>query len=230
MKNLIVFGIFILALVFVQFAQAQTVDEVVNKYIDSLGGREKLSALKSVRMTGNLSIQGNDIAITITKLHMKGMRMDISVMGTENYQIVTPGKGVMFMPVQGMSSPTDMSEEQANAAQNQLDVQSALFDYKDKGTAVEMLGTEGTDYKLKVTYKTGIIAIFYIGQNNYRLNKTTSKRNINGEEVDMETTYSNFKQVGGIWFPFTVSSNVQGETNYDKVETNIAVDENIFKG
>lgn len=33
MKNLIVFGLFILALVFVQFAQAQTADEVINKYI-----------------------------------------------------------------------------------------------------------------------------------------------------------------------------------------------------
>src|SRR5262245_12047596 len=121
MKNLIIFGMFILALVFVQFAQAQTADEVVNKYIDALGGKEKLSSLKSVRLTGNMNVQGNDIGITVTKLHMKGMRMDISVMGTDNYQIVTPGKGVSFMPIQGMASPTDMSEEQVKAAQSQLD-------------------------------------------------------------------------------------------------------------
>lgn len=176
-----------------------------------------------------MNIQGNDIAITITKLHMKGMRMDISVMGTENYQIITPGKGVTFMPVQGMASPTDMPEEQAKAAQSQLDVQSALLDYKEKGTAVELLGTEGNDFKLKVTFNTGISTTYFIGQKDYRLNKTVSKRTVNGEEMEIENTYTNYKQVDGFWFPFTSTSSVQGETNYDKIETNITVDENIFK-
>lgn len=229
MKNLIIFGLFILTLVFAQFAQAQTADDVVNKYIDALGGKEKLSSLKSVRLSGSMNIQGNDIAITITKLHMKGMRMDISVMGTENYQIITPGKGVTFMPVQGMASPTDMPEEQAKAAQSQLDVQSALLDYKEKGTAVELLGTEGNDFKLKVTFNTGISTTYFIGQKDYRLNKTVSKRTVNGEEMEIENTYTNYKQVDGFWFPFTSTSSVQGETNYDKIETNITVDENIFK-
>ncbi|MBP6287071.1 MAG: hypothetical protein KTQ13_07465 [Ferruginibacter sp.] len=233
MKNLIIFGLFILTLVFAQFAQAQTADDVVNKYIDALGGKEKLSSLKSVRLSGSMNIQGTDIAITITKLHMKGMRMDISVMGTENYQIVTPGKGVTFMPVQGMASPTDMSEEQATAAQSQLDVQSALLDYKEKGTSVELLGKEKVDgvdnFKLKVTYKNGIATTYYIGSDTYRLNKTVSKRTINGEEMEIENTYTNYKQVDGFWFPFTSTSSVQGETNYDKIETNITVDENIFK-
>lgn len=229
MKNLMIFGMFILSLVFAQFAQAQTADEVVNKYIDALGGKEKLASLKSVRLSGNMSIQGNDIAITVTKLHMKGMRMDISVMGTENYQIITPGKGVSFMPVQGMASPTDMPEEQAKAAQSQLDVQSALLDYKEKGTAVEFLGAEGNDFKLKVTFKTGISTTYFIGKTDYRLNKTVSKRTINGEEMEIENTYTNYKQVDGFWFAFTSTSSVQGETNYDKIEVNIPVDENIFK-
>ncbi len=229
MKNLMIFGMFILSLVFAQFAQAQTADEVVNKYIDALGGKEKLASLKSVRLSGNMSIQGNDIAITVTKLHMKGMRMDISVMGTENYQIITPGKGVSFMPVQGMASPTDMPEEQAKAAQSQLDVQSSLLDYKEKGTAVEFLGAEGNDFKLKVTFKTGISTTYFIGKTDYRLNKTVSKRTINGEEMEIENTYTNYKQVDGFWFAFTSTSSVQGETNYDKIEVNIPVDENIFK-
>lgn len=230
MKNLIVFGLFILALVFVQFAQAQTVDDVVNKYIGALGGKEKLEALKSVKLYGSMSVQGTDISLTITKLHMKGMRMDISVMGTENYQIVTPGKGVSFMPIQGMATPTDMSDEQIKAGQSQLDVQSSLLDYKEKGTALELLGADGNNFKLKVTYKNGITTTYYIGQNDYRLNKTVSKRNVNGEEMEIETTYSNYKQTAdGFWFAFTTASSVQGETNYDKIEVNITVDENIFK-
>lgn len=229
MKNLMIFGMFILTLVFAQFTQAQTVDDVVNNYIKALGGKEKLSTLNSVRATGSMNIQGTDISITVTRLHMKGMRMDISVMGTDNYQIITPGKGVAFMPVQGMASPTDLPEEQVKAAQSQLDVQSALLDYKDKGTTVELLGADGNDYKLKLTFKTGISTTYYIGKADYRLNKTVSKRTINGEEMEIENSFSNYKQVDGFWFAFTNVSSIQGETNYDKFEVNIPVDEKIFQ-
>lgn len=233
MKNLIVFGLFIMSMVLVQFAQAQSVDDVIDKYITALGGKEKLAALKSVKQSGNLSVQGFDVAITSTRLHMKGMRADFSINGTDNYQIITPDKGISFMPIQGMASPTDMSEEQVKAGQSQLDVQSSLLNYKEKGTTVELLGTEKVDgadhYKLKITYKNGIITNYFIDGTNYRLTKTTSKRTINGEEMDLETTYSNYKQnADGYWFAYTVNS-IQGETNFDKIETNIAVDESIFK-
>ena len=60
MKNLIIFGIFILLLVFVQFAQAQTqtVEDVINKYVEVLGGKEKLLSLKTVKWQGNMKYTG----------------------------------------------------------------------------------------------------------------------------------------------------------------------------
>lgn len=233
MKNVIITGLLLLSSVFVQFTHAQTVDEIADKYIVALGGKEKLLALKSVKMEGNVNVQGYDVNITTTKLHMKGMRSDIVVAGMENYQIVTPEKGIVFMPVQGMSTPSDMPEDQLKSGQLQLDVQSALLNYKEKGTAIELLGAEtlnGTDnYKLKLTFKNGIVSTYFIGKTDFRLNKTVSKRNINGEETDMETTFSNYKQnADGYWFAYT-SNNIQGEMIYDKIQTNIAVDENIFK-
>ena len=235
MKNLIIFGLFIMGMVLVQFVQAQvqTVDDVINKYIDALGGKEKLLTLKSVKYSGNINIQGNDVSIVQTKLHLKGMRLDIFVGGMENYQFVTPEKGVVFMPIQGMTEPSPMPADQLKAGQNQLDVQGALVNYKEKGTVVELLGTEklnGEDnHKLKVTFKNGLVTTYYIGAKNYYINKTVSKRMVNGQEQDMETTYTNYKQnADGFWFPYNTTS-MQGDMIYDKIETNIAVDENIFK-
>ena len=137
------------------------------------------------------------------------------------------------MPIQGMSTPTDMTDEQLKAGQLQLDVQSSLLNYKEKGTTVELLGSEMIDgvdnYKLKLTYKNGIVSTYFIGKNDYRLNKTSSKRNINGTDTDVESTFSNYKQnAGGYWFAYN-SNSMQGEMVYDKIETNIPVDENIFK-
>lgn len=235
MKNLIIFGLFVMGMVLVQFVQAQvkTVDDVINKYIEALGGKEKLSTLKSVKYTGNINIQGNDVNIVQTKLHMKGMRLDIFVAGTENYQFVTPEKGIVFMPVQGMTEPSPMPEDQLKSGQNQLDVQGALFNYKEKGIVVELLGTEllnGEDnHKLKITFKNGLATTCFISAKNYRINKTVTKRMVNGQEQDMETTFSNYKQnADGFWFAYNNTS-MQGETIFDKIETNIPVDENIFK-
>lgn len=221
------------ALVFMQFANAQSVDDIVNKYVAAMGGKEKLASLKTVRLQGNLSVMGNDVAMVITKKHLVGMRADISVMGTENYQIITPAKGIVFMPVQGMSEPTPMTDDQLKASQSQLDLQGYLVDYKEKGTTIELLGNEKVDgddnFKLKLTFKNGIVSTCFVSSKNYMITKTSAKRNVNGEEMDMEVTYTNYKQnADGYWFAYTTGS-MQGETNYEKIETNITVDESIFK-
>jgi len=54
MKNLIIFGFFILVLVFAQFAQAQTVDDVINKHIAALGGKENLIKIQIIKIEFNL--------------------------------------------------------------------------------------------------------------------------------------------------------------------------------
>lgn len=234
MRNLFIFGLFIIALVMVQSAQAQTADDIIDKYINALGGKAKLVTLNSVKMTGSLNVQGTDVAVTITKLHNVGVRSDFEVMGTSNYQIIAVNKGVTFMPVQGMSSPTDMTEDQIKAGQTQLDVQSVLLDYKTKGTTVELAGTEKIgdedNYKLKITFKNGVVTNYFIGSKNFRLNKSSGKRNVNGEDVEVETTFTNYKQnADGYWFAYT-NGTMQGEINFDKIETNIKVEESIFKG
>ena len=61
---------------------AQTVDEILAKNTEAMGGAAKLSGLTTVKMSGNMSAQGMDIPLTITKSHMKGMRLDIEIMGT----------------------------------------------------------------------------------------------------------------------------------------------------
>jgi hypothetical protein len=233
MRNLLIFGLFVILLVMVQSVHAQTADDIIDKYINALGGKEKLLSLNSIKMTGSLSIQGTDINLTVTKLNNVGARTDIEVMGTSNYQIVTATKGISFMPVQGMSSPTDMTEEQFKSSQTQLDIQSALLNYKDKGTTVELAGTEKIgdedNYKLKVTFKNGIVTNYFIGSKNFRLNKTSGKRNVNGEDMDIETSFSNYKQnADGFWFSYT-NNTMQGEINFDKIDTNIKVDASLFK-
>lgn len=222
-----------MALLVVQFAQAQTVDEVVDKYIAALGGKEKLASLKTVKMEGSMSVQGTDLTITSTRTHMVGIRLDIEVMGTSNYQVANTTKGASFWPIRGQDSPEPMEEEQFKSAQNQMDLQGALCNYKEKGTTVELLGKETIDgaetNKLKVTYKNGIVANYFIDAKTSRLLKSTGKAVVNGQETDIETTYGDYKQnADGYWFPYSIT-NMQGTIAYDKISTNLPIDESIYK-
>ena len=220
-------------MVLVQFAQAQTVDEIVDKYIASQGGKEKIASLKTIKMEGSLSTQGIDVTITSTRSHGIGMRIDFEAMGTSNYRVANATKGSMFMPVMGMSAPDDMPEDQYKSAVNQMDLQGAFYNYKEKGITIELVGKEtvaGSEASnLKVTYKNGVITNYFIDSKTGRIVKTLAKQSNNGQEMDVETTYTDYKQnADGYWFPYS-TTNTQGTITYEKITTNMPVDESIYK-
>jgi hypothetical protein len=233
MKNLIIFGIFIIAMVLVQFAQAQTADELIDNYLAAMGGKEKLLTLKSYRKEGSLSVQGTDVTIVITKLDGVGARKDIAVMGMQNYQIVTPTAGTVFMPIMGQTAPEAMPEDQFKTEQNELDTKDVFLNYKDNGIIVKTEGKQKIDdtecNKLVVTFKNGATAQFYFDAKTHYLFRTISSQKVNGEVSEIFTTYTNYKQnADGYWFAYTNTNN-RGETNFDKIETNLKIDPSIFK-
>lgn len=230
MKTLKTF--FLAAMCFASIAvNAQTVDEIVGKHIKALGGAEKLASLKTVKMEGNLNTQGIDVVLTITKKHLTGMRMDLEIMGTSNYQMATPTKGWVFMPVMQQTEPTEMDAEQLKSVQSQLDIQGTFVDYKTKGYTVEYLGTEKLDgkdaYKLKAV-KQGKDVFYYIDVVSNFIVKTSTKATVQGQEMDMETSFADYKQTAdGFWFAHT-NTTTQGVITFDKITTNVPVDDKLF--
>lgn len=214
--------------------QAQTADEVINNHINAMGGKEKLAALKSVRMECNLSMMGQELPMVITRAQGIGQRVDLSIMGTENYIIATPTAGWMYMPIQGQSEAQPMPEEMLKASKDQLDIQGPLFNYKEKGNTVELVGKEKVDgaeaFKLKVTDKTGKVSHLFIDATNYYHVKSVMSANVNGEDMEISVTQSNFKKTAdGYVFPWTIGNSAQGDMNVTKLDVNLPVDEKLFK-
>ena len=166
MKNLIVFGLFIMALVVVQFAQAQTVDDVINKHIAALGGKENLKKIQNVVMVGSLTVQGAEISLTLTQVNNKLARQDISAMGMNGFDFLTDKEGWSYMPFQGMQKPEPKTADEVKKSQSDLDIAGPLVDYAAKGHKVELLGKEDVDgtecYKIKVSLAGGKEVTFFI--------------------------------------------------------------------
>lgn len=232
MKKLLAFTFFAVLLVTAHSTTAQTVDDIIAKHLTALGGKEKLLTLNTIKMVGSMSVQGADVTLTTTRQNIVGSRTDIEVMGTSNYQIVTAAKGTVFMPIQGMTEPQPMPAEQFKSSQAQLDIQSPFLNYKEKGNTVELDGTEKIgdedNYKLKVTFKNGLVTTYFIGSKNNMVNKTKGKRIVNGETTDVETTFSDYKKnADGYMFAYAASS-TNGDITFDKIDTNVKVDPSIF--
>lgn len=212
-------------------ASAQTADEIVNKHIAAMGGAEKLATLKTVKMEGSMSTQGIDIPLTITKSHLLGMRLDMEIMGTSNYQLANATKGWVFMPVMQQTEPQEMDADQHRTIISQFDVQGSLYNYKEKGYTLEYIATEKLDgkdvYKLKMV-KNGNNVFYFIDAVSGFVAKTASKMSAQGQEMDVETSFSDYKKnVDGFWFAHT-NVTTQGTISFDKVSTNMPVDEKIF--
>jgi hypothetical protein len=227
----------ILAIVFaflsVATLHAQTVDEIIGKHIDAIGGKDAWKKINSIKMTGSVTMQGTDISITMTAVNGKGTRMDITLGGMNGYSFVTPTEGWMFMPFNGQQKPEALTADQIKDSQEELDTQGELIDYKLKGHTVELLGkedVEGTEcWKVKVTLKSGKVKTDFFDPTSFYLLREVSKQKADGQEHEQTANFSNFQKLPeGITVPMTIGSGM-GDMVIKKIEINTKVDESIFK-
>lgn len=233
MKKMTITAILISGLLVVQFAHGQSVDDVINKHVEAMGGRQKIMSLSSALMTGTFLTQGSVINTVTTKKHMVGSRIDIDANGTNNYQIITPKNGWIFTPVQGDKEPRPLVEDQFKVGQVQLDLHGPFVNHREKGIKIETAGKDTVNgsmcNKLKVTSPNTNVTVYYIDSKSNFIVKASTKMFQYGALEDVVTTYSNYKQnADGFWFAYGNIS-PRGETRYEKIETNITVDEKIFK-
>lgn len=232
MKNLIIFGFFILILIFAQFAQGQTVDEVINKHIDALGGRENLNKIQNVVMEGNLSFQGAEIALTITQVHNKLNRQDISVMGMTGFDLLTDKEGWTYMPFQGMQKPEAKPAAEVKESQADLDIVGPLVDYAAKGHKVDYMGKEDVDgkpcYKINASLSTGKKITFFIDVATNMISRTIDKRVINGAETELQTDLADYKEVAGVKMAFSITQQF-GTVYISSIKVNQTIPESLYK-
>lgn len=228
-----VISLLTLSLVLMAPVFSQTADEIIEKYLTAIGGKEKLMQLNTMVTEGNLSVQGMDIPIKISQEHNKGQRVEIAVMGMTGIIINTPTEGWNFLPFQGQAAPEAMPAEAVKEGADQLDLQSPLMNYKEKGHTVEYLGKEDFDgtecFKLKVIFKGGAEATMFFDPATYYLIKQVTKSKATGQEMTQEQTFSNFTKQDGYVFPFSMTGmGPGGVVTVTKIEINKTLEGTIF--
>jgi len=233
---------FLLALaalaVFAVSASAQTADEIVAKFIKTIGGMEKIQAVKSLRRTGKFNGGGGFEAVIVEENKRPNLvRQEFQIQGMTGVTAYDGKTGWKIEPWNGKKDAEPLGEEEMRGIVEDSDLDGPLVNYKEKGVRVEYLGTdevEGSDaYKLKVTLPSGDVRLYYMDTDYYVPIKVESKRIIRGAEVESETLLGDYKEVNGWYLPFSVESGPKGSQNkakvtYEKIEANVAIDDSRF--
>lgn len=235
MKAIKFLSLTILAIFATAISFAQTADELINKHIEAIGGKENWKKVNSMRSEATLSTQGIDIPVVITQVHNIGMKQEFTVMGMSGYSIIGVDGGWNFNPMQGQQKPEPITQDELNIGKEQLDLQGEFLDYKEKGHTVELLGNEDIDgtscYKLKLTRKSGREATYLLDPKSFYIIRAVSKLTANGQEIESTINLSNYQKLpAGIVVPFTMENTMlPAPINMKKIEVNVAVDQSIFK-
>lgn len=234
MKNFLL-PLFILLTVAVQ---AQTTEEIIEKYTAACGGLEAFDKITSAKMSGSVSVQSSDFPITMEILNGKGMRMDVDAMGQTITNAYYNGKGWQVNPFQGISAPTEVNGSELLSMKSQASLANGLLDYKKRGHQVALEGqekVEGVDtYKITLTHKEdGKKVSYFISATDFTLIKTSSTREIQGQQMQVENWYSDYKKFSGAKIAMHVIQKIDGqvsqEVSWNNIELGITIDTKIFE-
>src|ERR1700744_2234738 len=172
MKTLIKRSFFVgMATLGITTLHAQTADEIVNKYIDAIGGRTVISGVKSLIVESTVLVMGQEAPSTTYILAGKGFRTETDFSGQKMVQSVNPTGGWVIMPPSGTA--TAIPADQAKASQSQMEIGGPLVDAAAKGIKVELIGKDSADYKLKMAGGPATIT-FFINTKTYLIDKLVS--------------------------------------------------------
>ena len=223
---------------------AQSVDEILGNYLENTGGAENWENVKGVRMNASINQMGMEIPIEMVQLKDK-MYTKISIQGQEIKQGVFDGETLWSTNFMSMKAEKNDQEDVDNIKNELAEFPDPFLNYKDKGFTVELMGTEtveGSDvFKIKLTKKPMVVdgeevpnvSIYYFDSENFvPIMVHEEVMSGPGKGMIMESKMSDYQEVEGLYFPFSMTQGVKDQPGQpitiESIELNPSIDDSEF--
>lgn len=238
MKKDKIIALVVPSLLCASFLTAQTAEEIIDNYINAIGGKELIQQISSVYTEGSLDAMGNMGTIKTTLLSGKGFKQEIDVMGTQVVMCYTDTMGWQINPMTGNYSADYMPEAQFKSGKDNIYAGGPFAnDYVTLGYKIELVGQENVlgvnAWKMKVMSPDGTESMYFFDPDTWYLIKTILKAEAMGAPMEIAVLFSDYqKPENGFAMPFTLETDYGGQffltAKITKVEINQPVDVAVF--
>jgi outer membrane lipoprotein-sorting protein len=225
-------------------ASAQTADDVVNKVLTALGGRDALAKITSRRAIGTITVSTpngdlNGTAEIDSKPPNKSrthLEIDLTPVGMPDKLVVDQRfDGTNGSSSDSMRGDIQLTANQLQNARNNV-FPTSLLSYKEHGITMELLPKETVGDKsylvLKSTPKEGSPVKMYIDPDTYLPARTVSTvEMVDTGAVEQTSDLSDYRVVAGVKVPFKLSNSnaLQSATfTFKTIEHNVDLPDSLF--
>ena len=232
MLNLVLFCVFVLFLVAIQFTSGKTVDEIVERHIRAIGGLEKLDTIITIYFEGLITMMGNTGLIKIYQT--------MENIAVEKYLFNWKITDIADYEYQTSQSPFNrqLIENKIIESLSQSSITAYLVNYIADGSKVSFIGKEVVDEitcnKITLSTSTGMQINYWFNTNDGLLNQTSIKNNISNpiKASVIQAKYAMYKTVQGVLVPHKIDISLGAaassiEVNFSSIIIN-KIEEAIF--
>jgi len=226
-----------ISLIFAVFAitsmSAQDLDKILNDHFKA-SAQEKMSNSTSTTMKGKVVAMGMETEITLYQARPSNFRMEMTIMGSPMITTYNGTTGWTYAPAMGITEPMEMGTDELKIALDQANMDSPLWNYKEKGNNLELLGTseDGSAYKIKLTKAEGDEMVVFISRESFLMTKVITSQSVNGMDAEIESELKDYKTIKGIPVSHYMGSKMSGQLvltiTYESIEFNKELDSSLF--
>jgi hypothetical protein len=189
----------------------QTVDELIERNTQAMGGRAAIEAVKSIEVDLHIADPGFEVDGKYRSARPGRMRIDVHAGGKHVFTEAFDGQKGWQWNGKGDQGPA--SPKATAALRHGVELPGKLFglhELRERGHRVDLAGREkinGTNYYvLRITLNDGYTTTLYVDPKTWLI---TQRRDVRPIHVDVdptpttiETSFSDFRKVDGVLFAF----------------------------
>lgn len=207
--NRTIFRTVLVCLLLPMAAQAQTADDIVSKYIAFTGGVKTWRTINTMVMHGEYNYGGMPFPFTTYARVPDSYKLIVPYNGKYYAQVHAAGKGWKIDAFKNETKPTPLTGPDARAMANESDVEleNVFINYARKGHSISLHGEDTVVdrkcYVIVLKRKSGETEKYYFDKESHALlMKEARAKNPELGGATLNIFYSDYRDVGGIKFPF----------------------------
>lgn len=222
----------------VQAANELTLDEILDRYYEKMGGLGAIEAISSIRIKATLSNQLGEMKLIIIKKRPNKVRINYTRNDRLVIQAFDGEVAWMVEPGAKWWEPNILGDVFAQSLMRDSSIESKLVNFRKKNVRVEFLGTETLTgnllcYHLRATAPDGEATSYYLDTKEFVERKIVSLIQVNNRPTEQISYPSDYRRVGSVLVAYRVVNWLAEQQDsviiVDEVEINPGVLDSYFR-